>query len=389
MAFELLPIQREAVAWALEGFKEHKGLLLADSCGLGKTAPALDIIKRVPGKSLVIAPAYIVYNWTVEAEAWGVEKKICVIDSGKQIIEKDAEVYFLPYSRVINPHILKQLLRMTFDLMVLDESHFVKSWNSKRSRYILGTRQNKKSNLLAVSKRALLLSGTPILRSIEDLYNVIIRIAPEVLNHMTAIDFYNEYAARVEHTPWGVKIHGVKNEDKLKELLKPVMLRRDKIDNLPEKIENDIRLSIKDKALKAFLAEETAFLKRNAGSIDDLEKLLTAKTDEARHIAEIRQAVAVYKIPSLLDLLEDIQADTDDPILIFTYHKSVLKAVLSEVQRRFLDKKAWVISGATPIKHRLKLISDFQARNLVILIAIISAMRKGVNLQAGGTVIVL
>jgi len=198
----LLPVQIAAVERITKAFSDnkHKSFILADACGLGKTAAAIEVAKQTPGKVLIICPTFLIYNWGDELKMWGVsESEICVIDARDQILE-DKKIYLVGYSRIavetyITPEsgvekkrpngITRQLLKKKFDLVICDEAHYLKTWNSQRSRYILGTYQNKVNNFLANARNILLLSGTPFLNRIEELYNLTIRVAPEVLDYMT------------------------------------------------------------------------------------------------------------------------------------------------------------------------------------------------------------
>ena len=59
----LRPYQNEGVNW-LSFLKDHGlGALLADDMGLGKTLQSICILK---GRSLIVAPTSVLYNWEQE-----------------------------------------------------------------------------------------------------------------------------------------------------------------------------------------------------------------------------------------------------------------------------------------------------------------------------------
>ena len=153
---ELFPVQIAAVEKIRAAFaaNKHKGFILADGMGIGKTAPAITLIKGYASAerpALVLCPAFLLYNWIDELELWGVPSSdVCVCDSRDQILEKK-KIYLAPYSRIAletyttpktgeekkRPNnITRQLLALSFSLVVCDEAHTLKTWNSQRSGYI-------------------------------------------------------------------------------------------------------------------------------------------------------------------------------------------------------------------------------------------------------------
>jgi len=127
---------------------KDKGLIIGDKVGLGKTAPAIEFAKQTPGKKLIVCPAYLIYNWRDEINFWGVPASdVCVADSRDQVLE-DKKIYLVAYSRIAietyktptggekkRPNgITRQLLKKKFGLVICDEAHYLKTWNSQRSR---------------------------------------------------------------------------------------------------------------------------------------------------------------------------------------------------------------------------------------------------------------
>ena len=207
------------------------------------TAQAIEVAKRgqKAGPALIICPAYLILNWKDELLMWGIKQEhICIIDKGSQILV-DNNYYIVSYTLSVKDAIFKQLFKKEFSLIIADESHYLKSWNSARSRRILGTYQNKKTHLMNRTKRILLLTGTPVLNNVEDLYNIIKRIAPHLIPY-TKQEFILTFAGTYMFTPYGLKHRGVRNVEKLKEMIKPVMLRRTGIEGLPERIDKYIEI---------------------------------------------------------------------------------------------------------------------------------------------------
>ena len=405
---ELLPVQTEAVDRITSAFnaKKHKGFILADACGIGKTAVAIELLKTLDGVKLVICPAYLIYNWCDELRMWGLsDNDFCVIDSRNQILE-DKKIYVVAYSRMSyetfekssgveakRPNgIVRQLLNKKFSLVVCDESHLLKSWNSQRSRLILGTLQNKNNHILNRTENILLLSGTPFLNRIEEVYCTVIRIAPDVLDYMTKYAFYQVYAGWIENTGFQIVAHGVKNEDDLKRRLAPIMLRRTKIEGLKKRTEETIRLDPRSPALKKLFAEEEKFLRAHGVTPDNVEAITKLTKQDISEISDTRVKLAISKIPSVLEMYEDIREEQDEPrpVAIYCYHRATLAALKDAIKRKFPKARAAFIDGGTPAKDRHDIVKNkFQTKQIDILCATIGALREGANLTEGRDVLFL
>lgn len=380
----LLKKQTDGISYIKKAFTNYKGFLLADRMGLGKTAQAIDLLKTASrkGSVLIIVPAYLVPNWLDELSLWGVKKEVCIIDSGKQIVH-EAPIYIGSYNILISDNIRKQLLKKEFTLLICDEAHYLKSWNTKRSRYILGTKQNKKSHYMNRSKRVLLLTGTPVLNRIDELYNLIWKIAPKTLPYSRE-EFIHNFAAHIEYTPWGMKHYGLKNEKRLLEHIKPVFLSRQVIEGLGDRIDTTIPIIKMDKELCK--KEEQFLTAHNVQNADELQKI---KKIDIGKIAEVRQAVGLFKMPFLLSGIEDTLCKQDGPIIIYVYYRETGKVLKETLEKRYKDKTVVYVNGEVPIKKRAAIVEKYQNGNIDILVATIGALREGVNLTKGQVVMFL
>jgi len=392
--------QLYAVKWILKSLTKHKGVILADRMGKGKTAPAIQVLAEAlkmnrPG--LIICPAFLLYNWQIELEKWGVNETICIIESTKQVLT-DARIYLVSYDTATAPQykivkhrngettqkeipgiITRQLLKKKLSIIICDEAHYLKSWNSKRSKYILGTKKNKKNHLRGACHRMTLLTGTPILNNVEELFNVVTRIST-VLSAYTREEFIFKFAAHIELTPWGLKHRGVKNENELRRLLAGVMLSRQNIDGLTERSDEYIRFKLSGTALINYINQEEIFLRSHGIDTNEIEQLQKLSKFEAAQLAAIRQAIGVLKVPLYMEALGDV-LDRDETIVIFCYYRKTQEILQAEIEKRFKQKMI-IINGDVEKKKRFDIVQDFQAGKIKILLATIGALREGVNLTA-------
>ncbi len=140
----------EQISWRLQ---ENGVAMLADSVGLGKTISAIGVIKRYAGKRvIVIAPKSLQGQWDTEiAKERFLGVKVVSLQNKNEIEEQLNFDRFLPVS-----------------LFVIDESHNLRNFNSKRFNQIKDWIINNDN------ADTLLLTATPINNSLDDLTNQIL-----------------------------------------------------------------------------------------------------------------------------------------------------------------------------------------------------------------------
>jgi superfamily II DNA or RNA helicase len=210
------------------------GGCLADDMGLGKTIQTLALLQKHKedteaggGKStsLVIMPTSLIYNWLNEAKKFAPQLRLMVHTGTFRY--KSPEV-FANYDVVITTYGISRidielLKTYFFDYIILDESQNIKNPSSKSYHSV---KQLK-------SRFKLILSGTPVENSVNDLWTQMSFINPGLLG--TQQYFQNEFVTPIEKK---------KDEDKarkLQALIKPFVLRRTKeqvATELPPKTEN-------------------------------------------------------------------------------------------------------------------------------------------------------
>jgi SNF2 family DNA or RNA helicase len=230
----LRPYQKAGYNWFHFLKHYHFGGCLADDMGLGKTIQALALLQKhkedtehAGGKStsLVIMPTSLIYNWLNEAKKFAPQLRFMVhtgsmrYKSPEVLGNYDVIVTTYGISR-IDVDLLKEFV---FDYIILDESQNIKNPSSKSYQCV---RQLK-------SRYKLILSGTPVENSVNDLWTQMSFINPGLLGIQQY--FQNEFVTPIEKK---------KDEDKarkLQALIKPFVLRRTKeqvATELPPKTEN-------------------------------------------------------------------------------------------------------------------------------------------------------
>lgn len=127
-----LPYQRAGIAYCME----RDGALIGDDMGLGKSIQAVGVInadvdcKRV----LVICPASIKLNWQKELRKWLTRPLSVGIAEGSAF--PDTDVVIINYDIVARHR--PAIDAIEWDLLVADESHYLKNDKAQRTKAVLG-----------------------------------------------------------------------------------------------------------------------------------------------------------------------------------------------------------------------------------------------------------
>lgn len=257
--------------------------LLADQMGLGKSLQALtvfiiDVILKRARTMLVVCPVSLRENWADEIKKFTSLPYLLVgqmpsekFSSGYKTltgIARDAHlqlflqepgprIVICNYEQVVS--MINTINRCDFDFVVLDEAHLIKNPESKRS---MATRQIRR-------KRAGLLTGTPLLNEVTELWPILNMIDPHRWNDPAM--FMNRYAQLGGKT--GRQVTGTKNVKELNQALAGVMLRRMKNEVLtlpePRIMQIKVDLTPQQRELYDALQEMRVLLDKNGQPFKD------------------------------------------------------------------------------------------------------------------------
>nr|MBC7613047.1 DEAD/DEAH box helicase [Pseudopedobacter sp.] len=230
----LRPYQKAGYDWFHFLQKYNFGGCLADDMGLGKTIQTLALLQKckeeqqeqgIHTTSLIVMPTSLIYNWINEAKKFTPKLKIHTHTGTFR--DKDL-VLFAKYDVVITTYGITRvdvelMNQMYFHYVILDESQNIKNPSSKSFKAV---KQLK-------SKYKLILSGTPVENTVNDLWTQMSFINPGLLG--TQNFFLTDFVQPIEKK---------KDEEKalkLQVLIKPFVMRRTKeqvATELPPKNEN-------------------------------------------------------------------------------------------------------------------------------------------------------
>ncbi|MBC8053565.1 MAG: DEAD/DEAH box helicase [Sphingobacteriaceae bacterium] len=197
------------------------GGCLADDMGLGKTVQTLALLQKIKedsaeagttSTSLIIMPTSLIYNWVKEAEKFAPSLRI--LEHTGTFRSKEVE-RFMRYDVVFTTYGITRvdidlISHLYFNYIILDESQNIKNPASKAYKAV---KQLK-------SKNKLILSGTPVENSVNDLWTQMSFINPGLLGNQHF--FQNDFVIPIE------KKRDEEAARKLQALIKPFVLRRTK-----------------------------------------------------------------------------------------------------------------------------------------------------------------
>ena len=124
---------------AIQKLVENKKFILADDMGLGKTTSTIiAALESGSKKVLIICPATLKINWKREIENYS-DKSIYIAESKN--FSTEADFVIINYDIIKNFHDPKkkddsQVLAANFDLVIVDEAHYIKNATAQRTKLI-------------------------------------------------------------------------------------------------------------------------------------------------------------------------------------------------------------------------------------------------------------
>jgi len=344
----------------------QRRVVLGDEMGLGKTVQAIATMGHLAANGathfLVVCPASVLINWTREIARHSTLPVIAV--HGNDRARAAARWRDGGGVAVTTFGSLDSLGRARADvrardergggearpataprpaLLVVDEAHYVKNPDAKRSRAV--------NRIAADAERVLFLTGTPMENRIDEFRSLVGHLRPEIADGMGP-----------EHTVLGVEA--------FRSAVAPVYLRRnqgDVLTELPELVQVD--------EWEAFGPEDGAAYR--------------AAVQEGNFMAMRRAAFAVRrphdsaKLTRLLEIAREAMAN-GRKVVVFSYFRDVLAIVTAALGA---DARG-PLTGSTSTAERQRIVDAFSASaNPTVLVCQIEAGGVGLNIQAASVVI--
>lgn len=418
--------QRQGLAWLQQLFlkspEETSGCLLADDMGLGKTLQILAFIvwyieKNPDGlPTMIVAPVSLLDNWERELDNFFHTANIEVLKLYGNAVKavkfhKDeipvelraqgiknllrpgwvggAKIVLTTYETLRDQEF--SLARQKWSIMVCDEAQKIKNPAALIT--------HAANAIQAQFKVAC--TGTPVENTLVDLWSLFDFAQPGLLGALN--DFGKKYLKPIE----GMQERNRTVLESLRRIIETQTLRRTKEEvakDLPKKIEE---LSCKQLTMiplqRDLYISSIASYQNRQKMQDELEqsgagmlgllhrlKLICAHPYSVKPDSRLREHSP--KLAWMMKILDEIKAQSDDKVIIFTELRDIQRELQHAIQQRF-GFKPYVINGDTSTtsssaNSRQKLIDAFQQQpGFGIIILSTVAVGFGVNVQKANHVI--
>jgi hypothetical protein len=307
---ELAPFQWAAVRYALEA----RRCFFADEQGLGKTVEALATLEADGAfPAIVVCPASLKLNWQREAEHWLGHRSVALVE-GRMAVAPSADITILNYEIVAAQR--EGLSRIGPRALVVDESHYVKNPQAKRTQAV-----RRLAASVVEGGLKLALSGTPVLNHAE-----------ELVAQLRVIGRLEDFGSGAQFTR---RFRGELSEERLHwHLRRRCFVRRLKsevLPQLPAKRQVVVPVALSN-TTEYRLAEEDviAWLRSQPLDLRELNAKIAA-TLRAQRLAQLgtlQRLAARGKLAAALSWIADFLA-SGEPLVVFARHVEVQEALLA------------------------------------------------------------
>ena len=377
--------QRIAIERVMEN--THYGLLL--DMGLGKTISTLYAIEQLMydsfevEKVLIIAPKKVAEStWAQEARKWNQTKHLrvaSILGSANdriQAVESEADIYVMNRENVqwLYEYLTKKK-QFPFDMLVIDESSSFKNPQAKRFKAMRKMRP--------LFKRIVILTGTPAPNTLMDLWAQMYLLDGGERLGKTITEYRTRYFRPDKtngHIVYSYRLQQGADEmiySKIQDIC--MSLKAKDYLNLPDRLDNVITIELTDKERELYREMERTHI---LTLVDDEISALNAAAVANKLLQmangaiynEEGDAIVIHrqKIERLKELVE---VNEGKPILVFYNFKHDLES----------------IKDAFPKSVELKTdadVEEWNKGNIQMLLAHPASAGYGLNLQAGGHIIV-
>ncbi|XP_026711126.1 chromodomain-helicase-DNA-binding protein 1-like isoform X1 [Athene cunicularia] len=393
---KLRPYQIEGVNWLVQCYKVQHGCILGDEMGLGKTCQTISLLlyltKKISNKErfLILCPLSILSNWKEELERFAPGLSFVTYIGNKeerpklqQNLKERSHLHALLTTYEICLKDAAFLKSFDWAALVVDEAHRLKNQSSllykTLSEFSVGFN--------------LLLTGTPIQNSLQELYSLLSLVEPDIFPREQVKEFVEYYQAIEKESEPAKELHN---------LLQPFLLRRVKSEvaaELPKKVEVVLyhgMSALQRKYYKAILTKDLDAFESETGRKVTLQNVLI----------QLRKCVAHPYLfngvePEPFEIGDHIVEASGklcllDKLLSFLYaggHRVLLFSQMTQlldILQDYMDYRGYSyerLDGSVRGEERHLAIKNFGQQPIFIFLLSTRAGGVGMNLTAADTVI--
>lgn len=335
--------QMEAYEKLKQNLESKKGFALFMDMGTGKSKVVIDYINNIEEKKLIVilCPKTVATVWTREFGKHSIdnfkifnltgitksakESMIKTIDFAKQISKA---VIILNYESAYREPFKSWSYKQAIDLIILDESHKVKAPNGKASKFCAKLAQKH-------SRKTILLTGTPLPHSPQDIYAQFRAMNPEIFG-TSVTRFRNKYSNQ-----WGQyqsqRTWFTEGEYTEKINNNSYQVKASDALDLPEAIHENIDIIMPSKAKKLYKELEEEFIIWLDDGVEITAANALVKLLRLQQLTGgfIKSEDTLYKVHSeKIDAAVGIIESLKEPVVIFTKFRPELDGLKAEFEKK-------------------------------------------------------
>jgi SWI/SNF-related matrix-associated actin-dependent regulator of chromatin subfamily A-like protein 1 len=359
---------------------ERRTAMLADAPRVGKTGAAIlaldDVMAR---RTLVVTTASGRAVWEAAFRDWSrfdLETRAVYakptqkhLDASRVIVSWDGATRYGADLGV-------------FDTLLLDESHYAKSWETKRTLAVYGAEGLARR----ATERVWCLTGTPMPNAPNDLHPALATLTPERLASDPDVADYADFLKRYcvvrpkRISRWTVLqiVVGSRNLEELQGRMDGWFLRRTQADVgiLPPVFEV-LPIHITDAQRRVVEASV-----ENASEILDAAEVGVTKTLDMG-LAELRRVTGAIKAHGVADLVADEFDCGLDRVVLMCWHHETMAALADRLSAYGVVR----LDGSTTPDERRKAVEAFQSGGARVFIGQMIAAGEAIDLSAAADLI--
>lgn len=395
LSLRLMPFQAKGVDF----LADNPRALLAWEPGVGKTPTAVRACVRVKARRvLVFCPVIATSVWRQHFRDWSWFSDVRVLDAQNAVTpysfiegHQGPFVCIVPYSRAsMGSNVIQAAAKFSdqWDVVILDECHYLKSPDAKRTKAIYGEKFDLRGTPLAEARHIWCLTGTPLLNGPHEYWTHLRALKPELISFpmgtLTYSAFVSHYCV-TKATTYGWHVVGTKNSAELAARTKAFAQRlrtKDVLLDLPP-------LRVTTYPLPPDAVDIGDELRDALEAVSDLEgldddELLNAVQAGGVQFSTLRRLIGEAKVGGTAQLVRDTLESGPGKLIAFAHHRDAIDELTARLGA------ALVIHGGTSQAQRDHCIWAFQNephRRLIILG--IEAASEAITLTAANNVIVM
>ena len=389
--------------------------VLADDMGTGKTVQSVMTLERANAyPALIVCPNSVKRTWADEFAKWAPHRKVVVVSGSatkrRKLLAEDADVFVVNYEsmrlhtrlagygsiRLLDKEKEPGELNRMWGAVVADEAHRVKAPKAKQTRALWAIGET--------ALRRLCLTGTPVANDPADFWTLLRFVSPK--EWPSRSKFIDRYCATAFNPFGGVDVVGLKPEtrDEFFRVVEPRFLRRQKaivLPQLPPKVYVRRSVELAPKQAKVYKSLRDGMVAElDSGTIESFDSLslLTRLSQAAcaypvveeqeQEDGSVKKVITELVDPSAkLDALDDILAETDEPVVVFAASRKLIELASARLTKRGVEHAC--ITGTVSEQDRDIAKARFQAGGLKVLLLTLGAGAAGLTLTAAPTLVFL